>query len=156
MMSDNKKEILTQVFTEVLEQLAFMFAEPPEDSPPALGGNGIVQVSMEFHGPFNGEIELVVPRDICEELAANVLGLDPEDEMVTQAPFDALKELLNVTCGNVLTTLAGDVPVFDLTIPEIKELDKALWKELEQRPGSVFYIVDDFPVLLHLQTEETP
>jgi CheY-specific phosphatase CheX len=154
-MSDDRKAVLTQVFTEVLEQLAFMFAEPPEDSSPDLGENGIVQASMGFHGPFNGEIDLVVPRGMCEELAANVLGLDPEDEMVVRAPFDALKELLNVTCGNVLTTLAGDVPIFDLTIPEIKELDVEEWEPLEQRPGSVYYVVDDFPILLYLQTEGT-
>ncbi len=154
-MSNENSQILNKVFTSVLEQLAFMFAEPPESESPDLGTAGIVQVSMSFHGPFHGTMDLTVPRSMCEELAANVLGLDPDDEMVTRSPFDALKELLNITCGNVLTTLAGDTPVFDLSIPATEQLDAAAWDDLRTRSTTAYCLVDDFPVLLHMETSET-
>ena len=151
-MGEEQKDVLVHVFAEILEQLAFMFAEPPEGevSPPTSAA--LARASMGFKGPFEGKMEIVVPRDMCEELAANVLGLEPDDEMVQRAPFDALKELLNVTCGNVLTTIAGDEPVFDLTIPEVEELDPSTWPDMLARPGTVCYLVEDYAVLLHLES----
>jgi len=151
-MDDAKNSTLIAVFTDVLEQLAFMFAEPPENETPHLAAGGIVQATMGFKGPFDGTLDLVVPRAMCEELAANVLGLEPDDEMVTHAPFDALKELLNVTCGNLLTALAGEEPIFDLTIPEVALLGDSAWPALRERPETVYYLVDRYPVLLHLET----
>lgn len=150
-MTDNHESTLLDVFTEVLEQLAFMFAEAPDTSSPQLDSASIVKAAMEFKGPFTGNLDLIVPRAMCEELAANVLGLEPTDDIVQRAPFDALKELLNVTCGNVLTALAGDEPVFDLSIPTVEELDSAQWGDLQNRPETVFCLVDGFPVLLHLE-----
>jgi len=150
-MADLYVETLESVFAEVLEQLAFMFADPPESEDPALQED-IVVATMSFHNAAEGLIQLVVPRSMGPILAANVLGLDPDDEMVTRAPYDALKELLNVTCGNVLTAIAGDEPVFDLTVPEIAEQPRESWEGLRSRENTVFCLVDDYPVLLHLES----
>ena len=152
-MDDSRRATIIAVFSDVMEQMAFMFAEAAEEEEaPSMGDTGLVQAVMGFEGPFHGTLELVVPRAICEELAANVLGLEPDDEMVTHAPFDALKELLNITCGNLLTALAGETPVFDLTIPEVKQLEGNAWNALRTRPGAVYCLVDSYPVLLHLET----
>ncbi len=153
MLSDNQAT-LNQVFTSVLEQLAFMFAETTEESEPEIDGAGIVQTRMGFRGPYHGHMELIVPRNMCEELAANVLGLEPDDEMVLRAPFDALKELLNVTCGNVLTTLAGEEPIFDLSIPTVEQHEPDQWAVFRSREDTLFVLVDDFPVLLYLEYGE--
>jgi CheY-specific phosphatase CheX len=50
------------------------------------------------------------------DLAANMLGTedDPTDEVV----LDALGEVTNVICGNVLPSLSGANAVFDLSAPE--------------------------------------
>lgn len=144
---------LTRIFSDVLEQFAFMFADPPESESPALGEDLIV-ASMTFRGPFQGALTLAAPRSMGPVLAANVLGLDPDDELVSRAPFDALKELLNVTCGNVLTAIAGEEPVFDLTVPEIEERPAGDWGSLHAADNTIYYLVDDFPVLLHLETTQ--
>lgn len=154
MMNNEHMKTVLDVFASVLEQVAFMFADPPEEAQPQLGDGGIVQVTMSFNGPFKGVMDLTVPRGMCEILAANVLGLEPDDELVTRAPFDTLKELLNITCGNVLTTIAGDEPVFDLTIPEVQERTSDDWQPLAERPATVYCMADDFPVLLHMETGE--
>lgn len=150
MLNEDHTAELSRVFTDVLEQLAFMFADPPEDElPPA--EEGLARASMTFHGPFSGELTLTVPREMAPVLAANVLGLEPDDELVLQAPYDALKELLNVTCGNVLTAIAGDEPIFDLSVPAIEELPEDSDWDLDGGPNTVACLVDDFPVVLRLK-----
>lgn len=151
MSPDHSKE-LAQVFTDVLEQLAFMFVDDADGDGPA-DPLELAVATMAFRGPFSGQLSLVVPRAMAPILAANVLGLDLEDGMIAQAPYDALKELLNVTCGNVLTAIAGDEPVFDLTVPEIEERPAEDWDELRERPNTIHRVVEDFSVLLSLVIE---
>lgn len=154
-MNPDHSETLTRVFTEVLEQLAFMFVELPDsDSDVAPAPPDPVSANMSFRGPFSGTVILAVPREMAPVLAANVLGLDPDDELGLQAARDALKELLNVICGNVLTAIAGDEPVFDLTVPEVEDYSDEAWDELAARPGTVYCIADEFPVLLNLEIRE--
>ncbi len=153
-MNREQQETLRRVFAEVAESLAFMFAEDPEDAgEPLVAEDAFVQARMEFRGPFSGSLELTVPESMCPEIAANVLGLDPDDELVTSHPYDALKELLNVTCGNVLTAMAGEAPVFDLTVPEVKKLGAAEWEALKAEGQAVYCVVDDSPVLLALESD---
>jgi len=149
-MNSQHQETLTTVFSEIIESLAFMFVEDPEDDTVFTTGTEFVQVQMGFSGPFKGDLTIAVPVDMCPELASNVLGLDPDDELVTHNPYDALKELLNIICGNLLTALAGEEPVFDLTIPEVTLLDKAGWTAFMEKEGTVRFVADDNPVLLRL------
>jgi CheY-specific phosphatase CheX len=152
-VNPDHSETLARVFTEVLEQLAFMFVETPDTTETPESEN-LVSTTMAFRGPCSGTVTLAVTREMAPALAANVLGLDPDDDLTTQASYDALKELLNVTCGNVLTAIAGDEPVFDLTVPEVAECTAEAWTELAERPGTIYCLVDDFPVLLHLEIQE--
>jgi hypothetical protein len=43
---------------------------------------------------------------------------------------DSLKELLNVTCGNILTKLFGTSPVFNLSIPVVADAGATAWREV--------------------------
>lgn len=152
-MTNEHQETLRRVFSDVAESLAFMFTEDLDEvGEPAVADTRFVRAHMEFRGPFTGTLQMAVPESMCPEITANVLGLDPEDELVTKQPHDALKELLNVTCGNVLTALAGEAPVFDLTVPEVAPLDHTAWEALKSEPGVLYCVVDDNPVLLKLET----
>ena len=153
-MSNQEQEILLRVFSDVAESLAFMFAETPEEAEECVVTDDcFARARMEFHGPFSGSLLMAVPESMCPEIAANVLGLEPDDDLVTHQPYDALKELLNVTCGNVLTALAGETPVFDLTVPEVTRLDAPAWEALKGEAGVVCCVVDDNPALLQLETD---
>ncbi len=85
---------------------------------------------------------------MCPEIAANVLGLEPDDEFVRERPGDSLKELLNVTCGNLLPALAGEEPVFDLTVPELRVITETEWESILNAPEAQQFIVDDYPVVI--------
>ena len=147
-------DLVGEVFCEVIEKLAFMFGEPvgrdaiDRDVPRCL------KTSMTFCGAKHGSFQAVVPIPMCAQIAGNVLGIDAEDERVITSAADAIKEMLNVACGHVLTSLAGDEPVFNLSVPVTTELDNRAWIDLLEADNTVTLIVDDMPVLLRLEIRE--
>ena len=149
-MSSEHTDMLTRVFCDVLEKMAFMFGDPaePEEMPESVPEPLVASIS--FEGPVKGALHLAVSRSMSIEIAANSLGMDPEDPEVASKGEDALKELLNVVCGNVLTELAGEEPVFDLSIPELKAVDQKAWNTLQGHANTALFIVDDFPALMNL------
>ena len=73
-------------------------------------------VEIAFKGIFSGRLVLTVSGPILAVVAGNMLGED-ESEMPREAQLDALGELANVICGNVLPEIAGDRETFALTPP---------------------------------------
>ena len=151
-MQVEQNELVSDVFCEVLEKLAFMFGEAVEKEELASDTSEYIRAMMSFTGAMSGKLGLVVPKEMCPEIAANVLGMDPDDELVAAQAIDALKEVLNVVCGNVLTALAGERAMFDLSVPEISTLNAAEWTTTLHEPQTWAFLVDDIPVLLELST----
>ncbi|NJL71847.1 MAG: chemotaxis protein CheX [Candidatus Competibacteraceae bacterium] len=144
-MNSETENIIREALSNVLQDFAFMFAEPPEDDTPPM--EACIAVQMAFHGPISGTAQLAVPVSLASELAANVLGVDPEESNSPEVALDAVKELLNVTTGNLVTALAGEEPIFDLTIPEPVPFDHVAWGALSTQPGAFVLLVEDRPLL---------
>ncbi|MDQ7006664.1 MAG: chemotaxis protein CheX [Acidobacteriota bacterium] len=73
-------------------------------------------MQVRFSGPLVGEMTLRLSRDLLGDLAANFMGTDtPPAEDVQH---DALGEVVNIICGNVLPALTEEEGVFDITHPE--------------------------------------
>ncbi len=119
-MSNSLTQALEQASDLTFEQLAFMmpmpgeFADEVDDSP---GGCAIV----EFSGPFAGAVGLSLSGGVMAELAVNMLGLEPGQTPEPAMQLDAMKELSNVICGNLLPVLAGDEAVFNVHAPQTVE-----------------------------------
>jgi len=154
MMNADTREIVTAVLCDVAEKIAFMFGEPEEAARLPQTSASYFQASMRFSGDKIGEAAIIVPEEMVGVLAANVLGLDNGDEVDRGAALDALKELLNVTCGHILTSLAGSEPLFDLGVPEISQIDGAAWQALKSDPNIVALMVDEFPVMVRFIIDE--
>jgi chemotaxis protein CheY-P-specific phosphatase CheC len=153
-MNSQREGAVKKVFCEMLEKCAFIFAETAaKDEIDDVAGE-YVCVAMSFSGAWRGTMQLALPRPLCAVIAANMLGLEPDDEEAAQAQDDAVKELLNVTCGNVLTTLAGTEAVFSLSAPKTQVLPAAEWKALLQSPESVGFTVEEQPALLRLTIDD--
>jgi len=143
-------EIMDATFCSVVERVAFMFGdgvpvdalEPPE--PP------LIHTSMTFKGPVCGSLALTLPLGMGSDLAANALGAEPGDTVSEEQAIDAVNELLNVTCGQIVTALAGEKPAFRLTVPQAQVLDEDVWETYCAMPNTQGYAVDDYPVLLQL------
>lgn len=116
-MTDALEKSLTRTAVETLEQLAFVFAFP-ETGIDSTRADSALAAAISFSGPFSGTLVMRVSSDVLQELAANMLGVEEEETRATEQQ-DALKEVLNVLCGNLLPVVAGKQAVFDLDPPEI-------------------------------------
>jgi hypothetical protein len=93
------------------EEMAFAV---PLDGPGEPSGP-TVSSQVAFSGPCAGRVVLTVEKAMLPELTANMLGVDEPASLAEQE--DALGELTNVLCGNLLPVIAGDQHVFILAAP---------------------------------------
>lgn len=117
-MNEKIDNIILKVTAETLEKLVFMFASPydPENS---TEGDPDIGVSVSFTGPFSGTLGMKVSGEVLSEIAVNMLGVDDEDEVTPDDKNDALKESINIICGNILPAIGGKEAVFNIGAPEI-------------------------------------
>ncbi len=111
---------LRKTFSNVLSDMAFMFISDPDETSPA--PNYTLETRISYRGPHTGTIHLRCDGRFAAALAGNLLGLDAMDNEADQQRLDALKELMNVVCGNLVTALYGTDGLYDLTIPEVVPL----------------------------------
>lgn len=111
------EQTIADVMKEVLETMAFALVLPQEEE--AVDESGVVSARVAFQGPFSGSILLTMPGSIVPELAANMLGTDETVAPSEQQQRDAVGELANVMCGNLVQVVAGPEPVFRLHAPVV-------------------------------------
>ncbi len=120
-MIQEETTILTATFSEVLANLAFMFRDDgPVEADPT---DTWLETTIGYRGPESGALRLWCSRRFSTLLAANLLGVDPEDEDATSKKEDAVKEFMNIVCGQLVTAMHGVTAVFDLSIPQTMELE---------------------------------
>lgn len=156
-MPDSQTENIQDVFCNVIDNLAFMFGDPvaKEELPATV--EDCTEAAIGFSGPSSGRLVLAAPQHIAVELAMNLLGLEADDEPSEETAVDALGELMNVTLGQLITTLCGTEAVFDLTVPEVTlRVDADRWAQMLHDDQSVGFIVETYPVLLRLTTNPNP
>ncbi|MBM3325220.1 MAG: chemotaxis protein CheX [Calditrichaeota bacterium] len=117
-MASDIHQILMTVASRVFETSAFMCVLSPEevDLPPSASN---LAASISFSGPLEGRLIFAVSPDILPLMVTSMLGLDEIEDIGEEAQRDALLEILNIICGNVLTEIHGDKPVFNLSPPQI-------------------------------------
>jgi hypothetical protein len=123
---------LYEVGAETLGTLAMMMLAPETDFPAAAVGP-LRSVSVSFAGPFGGELIVSASATLLPHLAANMLALEDPSTVTLDQQEDALKELANVICGNVLPAIAGKEPVFRVDVPRLLTNSEAA----AYRPSSV-------------------
>lgn len=113
-MSDHEG-ILADVTTRTLEELCFFFPEPAltdeqRDAP------ADAAMSVGFSGPISGRLVVRLCGGMLSELASNMLG-DADGDLRMQR--DALAEVTNVVCGNVVPLIGGSAAEFVLGAPQL-------------------------------------
>jgi hypothetical protein len=111
--------ILTDVVVDTLEKLAFMFAVPLEGPAPA-SKRELATGRVRFSGPLCGGMQLSLSRSLLAELAGNMLGVDDASALSADEQHDALCELINVICGNLLPLIGGNYAEFHIQTPFIQ------------------------------------
>jgi CheY-specific phosphatase CheX len=133
-MNEQNNEILSRVVTETLEQLAFLFSFP-DDGQAKVDLDSAVAARVLFTGPFSGALVITVSAQVLSELTANMLGVECEEETTSEQKDDALKETVNVICGNLLPAIAGKRAVFDINVPKIITEGEKIKEAIEKHDG---------------------
>lgn len=113
-MNDKLETMLLKAAVMTFEELGFMLPTPELDESQQRA-TAQAAVGVQFRGLFAGELVVLVCGDWLPLLAANMLGEDEPPSLLQQ--FDALGEIANIICGNVLPQIAGPQVIFNLSAP---------------------------------------
>jgi hypothetical protein len=116
-MGDTKKMELKKIVSDSMEKLAFMFFASDAFREPVLFQDAVT-AEVSYTGIFSGRLAMVMTEPALNELAANMLGIDIE-ELDLNHLHDALKETVNIICGNWLPIEGGDEAVFHIGAPRV-------------------------------------
>ena len=145
-MNSQYERQLKMVLEQTFESLAFMFplcegecgmgAEPMSaaDSCPEHAQQTQVQDAtraawVTFAGPFCGAVLIEVGVGLPPILTAGMLGLEDGQRPSDAQQDDALKELLNVVCGNLLPVISDSQKEFTVHAPALAGM--------EAKPGAL-------------------
>ncbi|HOY62308.1 MAG TPA: chemotaxis protein CheX [bacterium] len=118
-------EKLRQVAQRILEDAAFVFVDGgAEDAIELLNGENALSATLEFDGEFSGSMSMSASYSLAKTMAANLLGADDLDPEAESKKTDAIGELLNMVCGNLLPEIAGTSPEFKIGAPRAVSFDE--------------------------------
>ena len=152
-MQSEYEATLTEVFCDVLMKYAFMFGDISTKEEFPVDGTNYLHATIDFTGYRSGTLGISTSSDLCVQLAANVLGVDPDDENSINDAADALEELINIVCGQFLTTVFGEELIFDLSPPSVLQIGKAGWKRLLESEKSIGFMLDDIPAVIYVSVD---
>ena len=139
-MSSTTARFLSRATTATFEELALLFPET-DLSPEQAAAPLDVAVSVEFRGPLTGRLVVRVSRSLLPAIAANMLGAEESKQLPLQR--DALGEVGNVICGNVLPLIAGADKLFNLAAPIVVEGGDLPHRDLDEPTARIEIGVDD-------------
>ncbi|PLX16683.1 MAG: hypothetical protein C0601_09400 [Candidatus Muiribacterium halophilum] len=144
------KEKIDQVFTEVFENVGFIFADRVEAKDiEETDKEDFIIAYITLKGEVAGDVIVMMELSIASEFTANMMGLDfdevPEEEFIN----DATKELSNILCGNIASKVFGKEKDFDISIPIVNQVSKKEMHELIEDNTSIFYSVDERPLIIN-------
>jgi CheY-specific phosphatase CheX len=132
-MSEKIKTILSRIAVKTFGELVFLFAFD-EDEANTGQTDPAVAARISFSGFFSGTLVMKLSAKILPQLTTNMLGVDEQEETTLDQQYDALKETLNVVCGNLLPEIAGTQEVFNIDPPAIVAEDKVIKKSNGPNP----------------------
>lgn len=135
---------LSQTTAATFEELALLFPEQ-ELSPEQTVAPLDVTVSVDFRGPFAGRLVLSASACVLPVIASNMLG--EAGRRASPLQRDALGEIANVICGNVLPAIAGAEAVFHLNAPRIHDAGESASRDNDAPSAQVQFGVEDGRVL---------
>lgn len=153
-MKAEDSDKLAETLRVVAQRQAFVFSEEldvEEAEPPSEEGL-LFLAAISFSGPSSGTVKLAMPESVCDLVAENILGLEGgQAASLREEAKDVIGELLNVLCGQFLTAVEGDKPVFNLSVPHMRELEETDWNSLREEPCCRAISIEGSPVLVSLE-----
>jgi hypothetical protein len=150
-MLEPTAEMLADVLGTVLQDSAFMFAEPVEE--PESWALPLLTAEIAFESLRGGVLRLSTPPRGAIEIAANMLGVDPGDPEAETQARSALAEVLNVVGGAFVTRFFGTRVPSQLGLPHTEVLEAV--PERRRTCATILQLESGDPVMLELDLEPT-
>ena len=149
-MLEPTPELLTDILGQVLQESAFIFAEP-DDEPPRWEGE-LLTARIAFQSTRGGTLRIITTPGGAAEIAANMLGIDPGEE-AEQNARPAFSELLNVLGDAFLTRYFGTAVPSQLGLPTT-ELTQGAPPQGHRTCSATVRLESGAPVVMELDLEE--
>jgi chemotaxis protein CheX len=113
---------------EVLETMVFMALEEIDDESPEMEDLTLLG-TITFKGNLEGCLGFCCGYSCARTIAANMLGMDPSDEIAEADVNDAVGEVVNMVMGAVKSRVQDEVGTMEVSIPSVvqgRELKNSL------------------------------
>jgi chemotaxis protein CheX len=122
------KDALLGSAKEVFETMVFMALEESVEET-RITDDATLLGSITFKGDLEGCLGVCCGWACARSIAANMLGMDPTDELSEDDISDAIGEIANMVMGAVKSRLQNDIPTIEVSIPSVvqgRELKNSL------------------------------
>jgi len=121
-----QEQILFETAQRIFEEAAFAFVDYPSEEECDMSDDKSISCMVGFSGPFTGRMIITSSEALARTVAANMMGVEEDDEDSEKKCKDALGEILNMICGNLLPAIAGTKVEFRIGAPtEISQEEKS-------------------------------
>jgi len=148
-----RHEVLVQDVSSVMKSLARFFSEPADRIGFPAPNEGIWLATVPFSGPLNGELRVAMDKALGGEIVDAIFVGQAEPYQKADMAEDAVKEMANILCGHVLSSLAGLKPASTPSPPQLETVDQTHWQDLLSDPQTVPFWVDELAMLVQLEVQ---
>jgi CheY-specific phosphatase CheX len=124
------ENVLKESTIKTFEDICFIYQVPElKDDQKNMALEAVAEV--KFRGNFTGKLVIETRGGLFSAIAANMLSNDvPEDRQKK----DALGEVANIICGNVVPSLGRSEPEYKIEGPRCLNKDDLLKEEKQEKP----------------------
>lgn len=146
-------DIALSTLTKTLEQMAFLAVWPAERTLELPGD--AVYGCIGYDGPQRGRLELLTTRQLGAVLAANILAAaGPDDSEAQTRACDAIREVLNVTCGGILRHEPASSVLWRMGLPHVEPCEAQRWVRLLTEEGFEQLEAEGLPLAIRWNSGE--
>ena len=111
-------ESLVDSVREVFETMMFMALEECQEPDVKIEGDALVS-TITFKGALEGFLGVMCSLENAKVVAANMLGLDPADDISLEELSDAMGEVANMVLGSIKKRILPEVGEINVSIPSV-------------------------------------
>lgn len=130
-MKTQIEKVLIESTVRTLEDLCFMYQEPElKDAQENLPLEAAAEVKYRSDD-FTGKLLIETRGGLFSAIATNILS---NDDPITQQKKDALGEIANIICGNIVPSLGGGGREYKIEPPRSLNKEDLLKEEWQEEP----------------------
>ena len=111
-------ETLLDAAKKVFETMIFMSVTEKDDQEAKIVGDTYLGM-VTFKGDIEGCVSITLEEAAAKAVAANMLGLEPDEEVSEEDLADAVGEVANMVMGGVKSRMQDEIRSLDVSIPTV-------------------------------------